>query len=155
MIPLSQLHPMVVHFPIVFLLCLGVFDLVCLVRGSSISGRSCTAALSTGLAVLAGVAAGVTFLLGDMAFDIAVAHGMPEAKLEQHEGLGTWTAILALTWAVLRALAWWRGLSLEGGRKPAVVVLEIALVGMVVATAYFGGKLVYDLGVNTAWAMRG
>jgi uncharacterized membrane protein len=50
---------------------------------------------------------------------------------------------------------WWRRVSLDGGRKWAVVATEIAGVFLIVTTAYFGGQLVYELGVNVARAGGG
>ncbi len=155
MLSIAHIHPIAVHFPIVFFLCLAAFDILMLVTGRSISGRACAANLSAALAVLAGLAAVVTYMFGDMAMDIAISKGFSEAALETHETLGTVTASCFAVWAILRGFAWWRGLSLDGGRKAAVVIIEIAGAALITTTAYFGGELVYQLGVNVSHAVGG
>lgn len=152
MLPIAQFHPILVHFPIVFFLSLAAFDVVLLVRGGAIAGRTCSAGISTGLAVLAGLSAIVTFVLGDLAYDAALAAGFDEAVLESHEGMGTTTAIAFLVWALIRVVLWWRQVPVTGALKTAAVVLEVAGVGLIVTTAYLGGHLVYELGVNVAHA---
>jgi uncharacterized membrane protein len=151
-LPVAHIHPIVVHFPIVFMLCLAAFDVVALARGATLSGRSCAANISAVLAALAGLSAIAAFVFGDLAFDAAIASGFTEAQLEGHEGLGTWTAILVALWAVVRVVLWWRGKRIGRGTATGIAVVEIAGAAMVVATAYFGGQLVYDLGVNVARA---
>jgi uncharacterized membrane protein len=52
--------------------------------------------------------------------------------------------------AALQLLAWWRRVPLSGGRGWAMVGLGAVGVVLVIVTAYFGGDLVYNLGVNVA-----
>jgi len=153
--PIEQIHPLAVHFPIVFFLTLACFDLVALARGVAIGGRGAAANVSVGLAVLAGLAAIAAYAFGDVALDIAKAAGAPAAPLELHEDLGTSTAALLVAWAVLRSSAWWRRTPLSGLRGTVVVVLEILGSLLVVTTAYFGGRLVYEFGVGVAHAAGG
>jgi uncharacterized membrane protein len=155
MLPIAQLHPIVVHFPIVFFLTLAAFDTVTLIRGSAISGRSCAATISAGLAVLAGLSAIAAYFAGDLAYDAAISSGVAAATLETHESLGTWTAVFIVIWSLLRSYSWWRGLGIEGGRKTAAVAIEIAGSLLIIAAAYFGGQLVYELGVNVSRAAGG
>lgn len=155
MLSITDLHPIAVHFPIVFFLTLAVFDAVMLFRGNTISGRACTANISTGLAVLAGLAAVATYVLGDLAYDAAVASGIPHGRLETHEGLGTTTAVVLAVWALLRGYLWWRNAPIEGVAKTAAVAIEAAGALLIIVTAYFGGQLVYELGVNVAHAAGG
>lgn len=152
MISLAHVHPVIVHFPIVFFLSLVAFDALTAVRGASLAGRTSAANISTGLALLAGLSAIVAFGFGDIAYDIARDAGFPEAQLETHEALGTWTAMLLVAWAAVRGYLWWRGSALVNRNKAAVVGIEFAGALLIVATAYFGGQLVYDLGVNVAHA---
>lgn len=152
MIPLEHLHPMILHFPIVLILLLLAVDATALLRGVALSGTGCYAIASTGLAVLAGVSAAVTAMLGDMAAEIAVARGVPAALIETHEDIGSNTAIALGVWALLRALLWWRDIDLSGKRVLGVVGVEAVLCGMILVTAYFGGQLVYDHGVNVMHA---
>jgi uncharacterized membrane protein len=147
-LPIEQLHPIAVHFPIVFLLSLAALDLFAVARKIPIDGRGGVANLSAGLAVLAGLGATAAYAFGDAALDIALAKGVAEAQLETHAMLGTITAALLALWGLARAFAWWRDLPIGGARAWCVVVVEIAFSLLIIAAAYFGGQLVYELGVN-------
>lgn len=148
MLPLDQIHPLAVHFPIVFLLTLAVFDTVALLRGRGLGSRTTIANISAGLAVLAGLGAAVAYYFGDAAYDAAMAKGYPASPLDLHAWLGTATAGILGIWALVRAYLWWQGTSLKGSRAGTVAAVELAAVLLIVVTAYYGGHLVYDLGVN-------
>ncbi len=148
MLPIEQLHPIVVHFPIVFFLTLAALDIFALIRNAALDGRGAIANLSAGLAVLAGLAAVVAYSLGDEALEVAVASGVPEASLETHELLGTTSAIMLAVWGLARAYIWWRQLPLGKARAGGIVLVELAISLLVILTAYYGGQLVYELGVN-------
>ena len=62
MIPLQHIHPMLVHFPIVFFLTLAAFDVIAAFRGTEIGGRSRAGTISFGLALLAGLSAIAAFV---------------------------------------------------------------------------------------------
>jgi uncharacterized membrane protein len=151
-IPIQQLHPIVVHFPIVFFLSLAALDTFALFRNSSIDGRGGIANLSAGLAVLAGIAAVAAYSFGDAALDVAEASGITVAPLETHEALGTTTAIALAVWGLARAFIWWRRLPIGKGKAWGLVLVELAFSGLIITTAYYGGQLVYDFGVNVALA---
>lgn len=149
--PLEHIHPMVVHFPIVLALLALVFDLWWLARGRVAAAPPLIRLrIGTVLLALGAAAAVVAFLFGDMAYDIAVSKGVAAATLETHEGWGTTTMLVYVASALVRLFLWWRRLD----EKPAGIALAIALAavvaGMVVTTAYSGGHLVYDLGVNVS-----
>ena len=150
MIPIEQLHPIVVHFPIVFFLSLAALDTFALFRNSSIDGRGGIANLSAGLAVLAGLAAVAAYSFGDAALEVAQANGISEARLETHELLGTTTAIALAFWGLARAFFWWRRLPMDKGKVWGVVLVELAFSSLIITTAYYGGQLVYEFGVNVA-----
>ncbi len=150
MIPLEQLHPIVVHFPIVFFLSLVALDAFALFRNKAIDGRGGVANLSAGLAVLAGLAAAAAYSFGDAALEIAVANGVAEAQLETHQILGTTTAIALVLWGLARGFAWWRRLPISKGRARGLVLVELGFAILIIVTAFYGGQLVYDLGVNVA-----
>ena len=61
--------------------------------------------------------------------------------------LGSTTSTVLAIWAVLRALGWWRRISLTGLRGVAVVALELVFAALNITTAYYGGELVFSLGV--------
>ena len=139
---------MMLHFPIVLIVVLAAFDIVAVARGLPLAGRSLYANIATALAVATGIAASLTAILGDMALEIAQTRGYSPDLFELHEDLG-WNAAIAFgIWAVVRALLWWRQTPLEGARKGAVALVDVALVLFIIGVAYFGGQLVYEHGVN-------
>jgi len=155
MIPIQHIHPMLVHFPIVFFLTLAAFDIIAVWRGANVTGRSAVGTISTSLALLAGLSALAAWFFGDMALSYAEAAGFQSGVAEVHEGLGTLTAAAFILWALVRSFAWWRNWQASRGAEGGVAVVELLGVGLVVATAYFGGELVFGLGVNVAHALAG
>ncbi len=82
-----------------------------------------------------------------MALDIAIDHGVPEVRLEDHEELGETTAWLLLGLAVVQG--WFY--ATENRAKVINLLMTLgstAVLGVLLATAYHGGELVYKLGVN-------
>ncbi|MGB8622916.1 MAG: DUF2231 domain-containing protein [Paracoccaceae bacterium] len=152
MLSTAEIHPILVHFPIVLIVLLAAMDAVAWLRGVALTGRGAYATMSAATAALAGIFAVLTYMFGDIAAEIAMSNGVPDAMIETHEGAGTTAAALLGIWALFRAYAWWRRVSLEGGRAAGVVAVETALFALVVVTAYFGGQLVYEHGVNVASA---
>ncbi|MEM5470905.1 DUF2231 domain-containing protein [Hoeflea sp. AS60] len=150
MLAAQHIHPVLVHFPIVFMITLAVFDLIAGLRGAEITGRTASGNASAGLALLAGLSAIVTFYFGGIALDIAEAGGFHSDIAEMHEGLGEFAAMAFAIWAAIRIFLWFRDIRLSSPMVLVVPVIEIAGAGLVIATAYFGGQLVYDLGVNVA-----
>jgi len=155
MIALEHIHPMIVHFPIVFFLTLATFDIVAVVRRVDVTGRTSTGNVSVGLAVLAALAAAVAAGFGDVALDIARSHGLKSSIAETHERLGGLTAVIFVIWAVARGVLWWRDIRLAGGSSMAVPIIEVVGTGLVMLTAYYGGVLVFDFGVNVTRAAGG
>ncbi len=152
MIQPQHFHPIIVHFPIVFVITLVIFDWVATMRGVPVTGRNPASNASTGLAVLAGIAALIAFSLGGVALDIAEAGGFHSDIAEIHEHLGEATAMTLAGWALVRGFLWFRDMKLSGPVAYSVPALELVGFAMVLATAYYGGQLVYDLGVNVAHA---
>ena len=148
MVRLEHIHPMVVHFPIVLALLALAFDLWWMVR------RKATATplinLRTGTVVLAlgAVASVVAVIFGEIAHDIAVTKGVLDATMQTHEGWGIATMLVLLAAALIRLFLWWRGLDGTRAGIASALVLSTVVSAMVIITAYFGGHLVYDLGVN-------
>lgn len=150
MIPLEEVHPALVHFPVVFILCAFVLDAFLVSRRQDLAERTCLVNLALALWVLAALTAGVAAFFGDVALDRAVARGFPVPPMELHEELAVTTLSLAALLAAVRALAWWRGVRLSAGRAWLVLVGGTVVVGLLLVTAYHGGELVYRLGVNVA-----
>jgi uncharacterized membrane protein len=148
MIPVQHIHPMLVHFPIVFVFVLALFDVVATLRGATVTGRTTAGHVSAAIAVAAALSAILAMVFGGMALSHAEAGGFSSDIAEIHEGLGEAVAITLGLWAAIRAFLWWRDMRLSGFAS--AVVPSVAVIGavLVTATAYFGGELVYQLGVN-------
>lgn len=149
-IPLEHIHPMIVHFPIVLALLALAFDLGWLVWGRGSPTALIRLRTGTVVLTLGAISAVVAFIFGDMAYDIAATRGVPTATLETHEGWGTTTMIAFLVVAALRLFLWWRKLDDKPWGVALAVLASAVIAVMVVITAWFGGHLVYDLGVNIA-----
>ncbi|HKP24741.1 MAG TPA: DUF2231 domain-containing protein [Dongiaceae bacterium] len=155
MLSLEHVHPMLVHFPIVFFLTLAVVDTIATLRGAPVTGRTGLGHASTGLAVLAALFAIASFMFGDMALEFAESKGFASDTAELHEHLGMASAAAFTVWAVVRLVTWWRNATWRGGGAFGLVLVELAGAVLIMTTAYYGGQLVYDLGVNVKQAMAG
>ncbi len=145
---ISQIHPMLVHFPIVMLiLALGVYSFM-LVTGKDLAARACLS--YTGAALLAGglIAAIAAAAFGDMALDAAIDKGFAKDPLEEHEELAGTTIMIFAVLAVGMLGAIWKKFKLTGVKALVFVVAMLAGTGMLLNTAYHGGELVYKEGVN-------
>jgi uncharacterized membrane protein len=152
MIPIQLVHPMIVHFPIVFLLTTLILDFAAMARGGDLGGAALLPRVSAGALALAAGFGVVAFLFGDIAYDRAVAAGFPRDALEAHEGLGTATMAILVALALLRLAARWVGIGMGGGRGWLLALGTLAATGVMLTAAYHGGQLVYELGVNVASA---
>jgi uncharacterized membrane protein len=150
MIDLSHIHPMLVHFPIVLLMLAAALDIGVVLRGGDLGAgqfMARAAAWALGLGALAAAAAAI---FGDVALDHALARGFPTAPLEQHGDLGMTTMWIFIVLAALRLAARWRHIPLAGWRGRGLALASVGGMCLLLATAYFGGALVYDIGVNVA-----
>jgi uncharacterized membrane protein len=150
MIDITHVHPMLVHFPIV-LLPLGVLlYAVAAWRGDDLGARRGLSLLAF-LCLLAGtLTALLAAAFGDIALDAAVDKGFDEDPLEGHEELAGPTVVVFSVLVLMQALALWKSIAVKGGRAWLLTLVGLAGVGLLLATAYHGGQLVYDLGVNVA-----
>lgn len=150
MIPVQHIHPMIVHFPIVLILLVAGFEVVATFVGRDVTGRTATGNVAVAAIVLAALAAIAAFYFGDIALTFAEDHGFESDVAEIHEGLGRMVAIATTLWAIVRAVLWVRDMRLSRPVAFVVPVVSIAGALLVVWTAYYGGQLVFDLGVNVA-----
>lgn len=151
MVPIQHIHPILVHFPIVLIYTLAAIDLLALAGGSAVTRRSGAGTISTFVALAAGVFAVGTWIFGGLALDHAEAAGFSSDIAEIHESLGGITAIAFLIWGLVRLALWIRNREFRAVTI-AIPLIEIAGTMLVTATAYYGGLLVYELGVNVAKA---
>jgi len=150
MLAIQHIHPILIHFPIVFFITLAVIDIAAALRGRVTTGRGALGNLSAGLALAAGAFAVAAYFFGDMALEIAESGGFHSDIAELHETLGETTAVAFAVWGLIRAALWWHNTRLVGAGALAVSLVEGAGAVLVITTAYYGGQLVYDLGVNVA-----
>jgi len=153
MISIALIHPMLVHFPIVFLITAVALDIIVLFTGKDLARRQGLPLVALSALLLGTLSAGLAAIFGDMALDKAVSLGFPLAPLETHETFSLITIAVFSLYCLLRLLVLWRGYSLQG-----VVAWVSALPGMagmvlLIITAYHGGELVYHFGVNVAPAI--
>ncbi len=146
---------MIVHFPIVLVFLVAGFELIATAMGRSVTGRTVSGNFSVGLLVLAAGAAVVAYYFGDLALSYAEANGFESEVAETHETLGKYVASSLSIWALVRAVLWWRNITIA--RPLAFVVPAVSILGaaLISWTAYFGGQLVFDLGVNVAKSAGG
>ena len=150
MIPVQHIHPMLVHFPIVLVFMLAAFDVVASLRGFSVSGRTVAGNISTGLVVGSAMFAVATYFFGGLALTHAENGGFHSDIAETHESLGEMVAILTTIYAVIRVGFWFKDYRISGITSYVFPVAALGFSALVAATAYFGGQLVYELGVNVA-----
>lgn len=151
---IQHIHPVLVHFPIVLIYTLVIIDIAALAGSNSITMRSGVGTISTFVAVAAGLFAIATWLFGGIALDHAEAAGFSNDIAEIHESLGTISAFILLSWSIIRFALWVRNREL-GTLALAIPAIEIAGAALVTVTGYYGGKLVYELGVNVTKAAVG
>jgi uncharacterized membrane protein len=150
MIPIQHIHPMVVHFPIVLIILMAAVDTFASFRGISVTGRTTAGNLSVSLSLMTGVFAIAAFIFGGYALNVAESGGFHSDVAEMHESLGEAVAIVTSIYAAFRAAMWLKDIRLKGPLSFALPIMGIAGCVLVAATAYFGGQLVYELGVNVA-----
>lgn len=140
------LHPLVIHFPIAFLLSSALLDIA-----AWVVKRPRLHDAAFGLLVLGTLGAGAAVLTGDAAHD-AVKHlpGIVE-PLESHEKLGFFTLWTAVAASLLRLVA-----RRENSRGAFFVValLTALSLGLLVRTALYGGRLVYRHGAGVEPVMQ-
>ena len=141
---LPNVHPLLIHFPIV-LLVLGVLvDVVALATAQ----RKAIRDLATVLIVLGALSLVPTYLAGRQAADLVTSpFARTDALLSEHADAAWLTLWAFLGIATLRVAVAWRG-RLGGKLHGALVVMGAAGLFLLVETADHGGQLVYDLGVG-------
>lgn len=150
----QHIHPILVHFPIVLIYTLVVIDLIAVASSNALTMRSGVGTISSFVALAAGLFAVSTWFFGGVALDYAEATGFRSEIAEMHESLGAISAIAFLSWGLFRLALWVRNREL-GTVAFAIPAIEIMGAVLVTVTAYYGGQLVYDLGVNVSKAAVG
>ena len=139
----GDLHPKLVHFPLVLLLAGLLLDLAGLVFHSDRAHWAAKIATAAGTVLLL-----FTFISGIYAEVWAGRAMVPHHMIELHElaaNLASWGFVI---------LAAWRLLLNVGNRRIAAAYVAIGLVwyGLMVITAHLGGKLITDYGAGVTGA---
>jgi len=154
----TELHPLVIHFPIALLLIAPLFVIAGIVMNPSKGRPFLVAALS--LMVLGTVGSVVAVLTGEAAAEVAHRTAAMSAALERHQELaettrdifGLLSAIFASILFVPRFLR--RETTTAAARLLPLAFLLFYAAGTVVLvnTAHNGGRLVHEFGVHAVLA---
>ena len=134
-------HPFIVHYPIAFLTVSPLCDLLALILR-----RRALHHLAYGMMVLGALAACAAVLSGNASAD-GHWEGSAAAEVSAHEGLATWTLLLALGTALGRLPLHLRG-QFRGWLFYVWIGTGVAVGILAILTGYFGGELVYVHGVG-------
>ncbi len=154
MIPITEIHPMLVHFPIVLWMGAEVIAIILLLRGTDLGSRQHWPLMAFYVLASGTVFAALAAVFGDIALDHAIAAGFQAKPLEIHETFAIITLCIFCLHAILRLVAIWRGVALTGLRGWLAELPGLVGVVFLIFTAYSGGELVYNLGVNVAAAVH-
>jgi len=140
-----NLHPVLVHFPIVLLIAAVTADGLDVTLGRP----SWLASAASGLYVVGAVSAGVTFWTGLHAAAEVFVPGMAHPLIADHRAWALTTTLVAAVVAVARAWAHVAGgLRRRGAARIGLVVAGLCLLFLVQQTAERGARLVYEQGVG-------
>lgn len=148
MLDIAHIHPMLVHFPIVLYLLAAGLQLLVLLRHGDLAAGTCLANCALGALLLGAASAVVAAIFGDIALDQAMAAGFPAKPLATHQAFGISTTTLMLVLSSIYLIARWRHWRLAERNGWLLWVLALAGVALLIVTAYYGGNLVYVIGVN-------
>ena len=150
---IALIHPMLVHFPIVLLITAVVMDILALSIKKNLADRKGLPMTALAALLMGILTAGIAAIFGDIASDKAVSLGFPTGPLETHETLALITIAIFSIYGLLRILAVWRRYTLRGITGWIAALPGMAGFILLIATAYYGGELVYHFGVNEAAAL--
>jgi len=138
-----QLHPVADHFSVALLFVAVLIDLFA-------GGRIWLRYTAVLLMILGALAAGASYLTGDMEADrIWNALGQPARDvLHRHAQLGVYLAITFGVLAVWRILI--QGFGFMAGTRAIYLIVAIIAIATLGYSAHLGGVLVYDYGAGTA-----
>lgn len=139
-----NLHPLIVHFPIVLWLTAALVDLVDVVVERPVWLRPA----STSLYVAGAVAAAVAYLSGVQAGSTVLVPGMAHPALGEHRSWALATTWYCATAALVRLVVWRAGFLRIRSRRALLVVVGVIGVLLVQQTAERGARLVFEYGTG-------
>ena len=138
-----DIHPLVVHFPIALLVVGAVCDAIGILNHRDFF-------LKTGyfLFSLGALTAIVAALTGDSAAETAQHIDNIAIDLDDHDDLGTMTTVLAVAITLVRTHLSFKK-QFTGTIRYIYLAFALVVVGLVCASGYTGGHLVYHHGAGT------
>lgn len=138
-----NIHPMIIHFPIVLWLVAVLADLVLLFQS-----KSWLRNMTITLYVLGSIGALAAYLSGDQAMDIVSVPMQGEVTAGNHSDWGHYTLYFFSAYAIIRLFLFWKQWDKKKWLAVVLFILGALGMGMVAKTADLGGKLVYKYGVG-------
>ncbi|MEP2774010.1 MAG: DUF2231 domain-containing protein [Fulvivirga sp.] len=139
-----NIHPMIIHFPIVLWLVAVLVDLA-----SLFLPKSWLRNMTITLYVLGAVSAVAAYLSGDQAMDMVSVPMQGEVTAGNHSDWGHYTLYFFTAYAIIRLILFWKQWDKKKWLAIVLFILGTLGMGMVAQTADLGGKLVYKYGVGT------
>lgn len=139
-----NVHPMIVHFPIVLVILAALTDLLHLVR-PRLRGP---AVLAPSLYLLGALSSVSAYVSGRMAADAVFIPGMAHGLVDEHGSWALATTISFVVLATLRPAGRLVGLADTRTTRFVFAALGLTLLVLVQQTAERGARLVYERGVG-------
>lgn len=140
-----NLHPLIVHFPIAFILGAIGADLLSLLIPRWDWLRSSTIVLY----LIAGASAVVTYVTGTWAADTVSVSAEVQSLLTEHSDLGWWTMWVFGVYGLVRlGLHLWPGLRDHGGLHTFLFLIALGGGYLLYETGEHGAEMVYRYGVG-------
>lgn len=136
-------HPFIVHFPIVLLIIGVICDAIGILNHRDLMLKAGYLLFSCG--AIAAIPAALT---GDNAADLAQHIKSITPDLDDHDTLGTVTTLLAVAITLVRTHLTFKN-QFTGTIRYLYLILALATTGLVCASGYTGGHLVYHYGAGT------
>jgi uncharacterized membrane protein len=139
-----NVHPMIVHFPIVLVMLAALADLVYVVR-PRLRGAG---ALAPSLYVLGALSSVSAYVTGRLAAGTVFIPGMAHGLVDKHGQWALATMISFVVLATLRPVGRLVGVADTRTTRLVFLVLGLAVLVLVQQTAERGARLVYEQGVG-------
>ena len=139
---LHLVHPALVHFTVAFLVAGALLEAWGLLRE-----RPAVARWGSGLTIAGTIVLVPTIAAGYLAANSLTVAEDAQHMLDRHESLGLMLLGFCLVLALARA--WNRG-RIEGGARVPFAFGLLAVAALAALAAFYGGQLVYGLGVGVA-----
>ena len=141
-----NIHPLIIHFPIVLLLTAAVVDLIALARMRH-KGLHLTSVCFYAAGALSAI---LTYFTGRIAADSVMLSSTANTLVTDHSDLALITTIFFSVYALVRLIVWHRSRTQEVSRGlfAALILVGLAGYGLVQQTAERGARLVYEQAVG-------